>query len=91
MARASRCTETLVSHEEGGGRVAYYNVATLGLAGKVSAPLDRLEEVIDGGFRNVRWARQEPSLAFLRRDTRFEKMMRPFGPSPFSPLHLGAS
>lgn len=81
LARAGRrsdAIEALEQYEKGGGRVTYYNVATLGWVGEVSAGLERLEQAIDGGFRNIRWARRDPALASLRRDRRFEKLLSAF-------------
>lgn len=81
LARAGRSSEAiddLAAYEQHGGRVTYYNVATLGWAGEVSAGLYRLEQAIDGGFRNIRWARRDPALASLRRDRRFERLLGAF-------------
>lgn len=78
LARAGRhaaAIDTLAVYEKKGGRVTYYNAATLGWVGEVSAALERLEAAIDGGFRNVRWARRDPALASLRQERRFEKIL----------------
>lgn len=81
LARAGRLVEAvdaMSKYEKSGGRVTYYNVATLGWAGEVDTALDRLEETIEGGFRNIRWAWRDPALAPLRRESRFAKMLSGF-------------
>lgn len=78
LARAGRpaaALDALTAHERSGGRVTYYNAATLGWAGEVSAALDRLEQAFDGGFRHLRWARCDPALAALRKERRFKRLL----------------
>jgi hypothetical protein len=36
--------------------------------------LDRLEETVEAGYRDFRWARNDPALAKLRRERRFQRL-----------------
>jgi putative intracellular protease/amidase len=55
---------------------AFYNLAsTQAAAGDSGGALDSLERAVSLGFRNRRYAEQDPDLASLRQDPRFGKLL----------------
>lgn len=65
----SRCSEP-------GSLCTMGNVFAYALIGECDAGLSSLEEAIDGGFRDLRWLDQEPTIDNLKKETRFGRITR---------------
>ncbi|NNV30842.1 hypothetical protein GTF97_08865 [Roseobacter sp. HKCCD8767] len=77
LARAGRTDDAMAElerYEAEDGLLTYYTAATLGWCGAVDMALDRLEETVEAGYRDFRWARNDPALAMLRRERRFQRL-----------------
>lgn len=53
----------------------YWAVVALVILGRDEAALDRLDKAIDGGWRNLWWARVDPALASLAANARFGQLL----------------
>ena len=53
----------------------YWAIVALLILGRDEAALDRLEKAIDGGWRNLWWARVDPALATLATNARFGQLL----------------
>lgn len=61
--------------------VLYYGVAACAALGDVDTALERLEQVVDRGFRHADWLRADPTLEPLRTSPRYKRLMATLDPS----------
>ncbi|XWN33257.1 MAG: winged helix-turn-helix domain-containing protein [Devosia sp.] len=52
----------------------FYDVITLASAGEVSAAVDVMEGLVDGGWRALGWVVNDPIVAVLRTDARYRRL-----------------
>ena len=57
----------------------YYDVAAFAALGEVDDALDRLERLVDHGFRDWNWLRADPTLAPLRNSPRYRHLVLAVG------------
>lgn len=69
------------AHESSRDAMLYYGVAAHAALGDVDTALDRLERVVDNGFRHADWLRADPTLEPLRSSARFKRLMVALDPA----------
>ena len=57
----------------------YYLASFLAQVGEVPAALERLEMIVESGWRNPGLLRGDPELAALRREPRYRRLEQPLG------------
>lgn len=68
---------SIAAHESKRDSMLYYGVAAYSALGEVDTALDRLERIIDRGFRHRAWLESDPTLKPLRRSPRYKRLIAP--------------
>ncbi len=79
--RYDEAYRTIADHESKRDSMLYYGVAAYAALGEVDTALDRLERVVDHGFRHADWLRADPTLAPLRNSPRYKRLMAALDPA----------
>ena len=78
--RHEEARRSISAHESSRDAMLYYGVAAHAALGDVDTALDRLERVVDRGFRHADWLRADPTLEPLRKSARFRRLMAALDP-----------
>ena len=73
--------DSISAYESSHDAMLYYGVAAYAALGDVDTALDRLERVVDHGFRHADWLRADPTLEPLRPSARFRRLMAALDPA----------
>jgi len=80
--RHEEARSSISAHESSRDAMLYYGVAAHAALGDVNTALDRLERVVDHGFRHADWLRADPTLEPLRKSARFRRLMAALATRP---------
>ncbi len=75
VGRHEEAHRNIAAQQDTGDAVLYYGVAACAALGDINAALDRLEQVVDRGFRHADWLRADPTLEPLRTSPRYKRLM----------------
>ncbi len=81
LERHEEARRAIAAQESTRDALLYYGVSAYALLGDVNTALDRLEGVVDRGFRHADWLRADPTLEPLRTSPRYKRLMAALDPT----------